>query len=203
MIDDTYLTIAERSEGLYKEKGSKFIALAFPVQTEDEIRQHLEEVRKQFHDARHHCYAYALGKDGEIFRANDDGEPNHSAGDPILGQIRSKSLTNVLIIVIRYFGGTKLGIGGLIGAYKTAASEALAHSSIVRGTVKRQVEVKFEYLSMNDVMRLIKENDAEIKEQQFDNACCILVEVRMGLVAAFLEKLSALDNVSVTPSRLS
>lgn len=195
-MDDTYLTIAGKSEGLYKEKGSKFIALAFPVRNEDEVKQHLEAVKKQYYDARHHCYAYALGVNGEVYRANDDGEPNHSAGDPILGQIRSKNLTQVLIIVVRYFGGTKLGVGGLITAYKTAASEALENCSIVTAIVKREVEIIFEYLSMNDVMRLIKEHEAEIMDQEFDNSCRILVQVRLALLEAFTEKLSALENVS-------
>jgi len=198
MTGDTYLTIAEKSEGLYKEKGSKFIALAFPVRNEDEVKRYLDEVKKQYYDARHHCYAYALGIDGEVYRANDDGEPNHSAGDPILGQIRSKNLTHVLIIVVRYFGGTKLGVGGLITAYKTAASEALVHSSIVTAIVKREVEIKFEYLSMNDVMRMIKETDAEIKAQEFDNSCRIVVEVRLAIVEEFVEKLLALENVYVS-----
>ena len=203
MTEDTYLTIAERSDGLYKEKGSKFIALAFPVRNEDEVKQHLETVKKQYHDARHHCYAYVLGIDGEVYRANDDGEPNHSAGDPILGQIRSKNLTQVLIIVVRYFGGTKLGVGGLITAYKTAASDALEHSSIVTAIVKREVEIGFEYLSMNDVMRLIKETDAEIKEQEFGNSCRILVLVRLALLESFTERLSALENVSVSSPEIS
>lgn len=199
-MNDTYLTIAGKSEGLYKEKGSKFIALAFPVRSEDEVKHYLEDVRKQYHDARHHCYAYILGKDGETFRANDDGEPNHSAGDPILGQIRSKSLTDVLIIVVRYFGGTKLGVGGLISAYKIAASEALLHNKIVTAIVRKKVEIKFEYLSMNDVMRLIKEHEAEIMDQEFDNSCRILVQVRLALLEAFTEKLSAVENVSVLSS---
>lgn len=198
MIDDTYLTIAGKSEGLYKEKGSKFIAFAVPVQSEEEVKQYLEELKKQYHDARHHCYAYTLGKEGEVYRANDDGEPNHSAGDPILGQIRSNNLTNILIVVIRYFGGTKLGVGGLVNAYKTAASDALQHSSVVKATVKQKVQIQFEYLSMNDVMRLIKEQEAAIQEQEFDNSCRILVEIRLGLLDGFIEKLSALENVSAT-----
>ena len=196
MIDDTYLTIKENAEGLYKEKGSKFISLAFPVHNEEEVKQHLEDVKKQYYDARHHCYAYMLGKDGEVYRANDDGEPNHSAGDPILGQIRSNNLTFVLIIVVRYFGGTKLGVGGLINAYKTAASEALSNCTVISRKVKIMVDIKFDYLSMNDVMSLIKEYEAEIKEQKFDNTCNIKVEIRLSSSQSFIDRLSALENVS-------
>lgn len=195
MIDDTYLTIKAKAEGLYKEKGSKFISLAFPVQNEEEVKQHLEDVKKQFYDARHHCYAYMLGKDGEVYRANDDGEPNHSAGDPILGQIRSNNLTFVLIIVVRYFGGTKLGVGGLITAYKTAASEALLNGKVVSRKIKSMIDIKFGYLVMNDVMSLVKEYDAEIKEQNFDNTCHMKVEVRLSFSESFMAKLSALENV--------
>src|SRR5690606_7725476 len=124
-MDDGYRTIAQPAEGLYKEKGSKFIALAYPVYTEEEIKDRLAELRKKYYDARHHCYAYMLGADKSRYRANDDGEPNHSAGDPILGQIRSADLSNVLVVVVRYFGGTKLGVSGLITAYKTATADAL------------------------------------------------------------------------------
>jgi uncharacterized YigZ family protein len=194
MTEDSYLTLKEKSEGLYKEKGSKFIALAFPVQNEEEVKQHLEDAKKDYYDARHHCYAYMLGKDGEVYRTNDDGEPNHSAGDPILGQIKSNNLTFVLIIVVRYFGGTKLGVGGLINAYKTAALEAINNNTIVSETVKVLIEINFDYLTMNDIMRLIKEYDATIKEQNFDNNCRMVVEVRLGSLETFMEKLSVLQN---------
>ena len=197
MIDDSYFTIKEQSTGLYKEKGSKFIALAFPLDNEDEIKTHLENVKREYHDARHHCYAYLLGKDGEDYRANDDGEPNHSAGDPILGQMRSVNLTNVLIIVVRYFGGTKLGVGGLINAYKTAAADAIANSTIVEGHVTRQIEVKFEYLSMNEVMKLIKDYNCKVVEQHFDNACKILINIRLAYSEELEQKLSGLKNVEV------
>ena len=136
-MQDSFLTIGQPAEGLYKEKGSKFIGLAFPVKTEDEVKERLEETRKTYYDARHHCYAYILGHEGTQFRANDDGEPNHSAGDPILGQIRSKELTNTLVIVVRYFGGTKLGVSGLINAYKTAAALALDNTSIEENSLPK------------------------------------------------------------------
>src|SRR5690606_39655528 len=138
MKDDTYLTIADHAEGLYYEKGSKFIALAYPVSDEEEIKSLLENIRKKYYDARHHCYAYRLGREGLVFRANDAGEPNHSAGDPILGQLRSYNITDVLIVVVRYFGGTKLGVGGLINAYKTAAADAIENSTIITKITDRK-----------------------------------------------------------------
>lgn len=196
MIKDTYLTIAHPSEGLYKEKGSKFISLAFPVHDEEEVKNHLEDIKKKFYDARHHCFAYRLGKDGEIFRANDAGEPNHSAGDPILGQIRSANLTNILIVVVRYFGGTKLGVGGLINAYKTAAAEALADSKIITETAVRSISVEFDYLMMNDVMKLIKEYEAAIKGQEFGNTCKIRLTIRLRQAEELMAKLTALENAT-------
>jgi uncharacterized YigZ family protein len=192
---DTYLTISSDSEGLYKEKGSKFLSFAFPVSNEDEIKEKLEFLRKKFHDARHHCYAYVLGKDKEVFRANDDGEPNHSAGDPILGQIRSNQLTNILIVVVRYFGGVKLGVGGLISAYKAAAAEAISNNVILEAIVKHQIKIQFDYLSMNDVMKIIKDYDLEIISQQFDNDCKISLLVREGLMDEVISKFEKLEGV--------
>lgn len=192
---DTYLTISDDSEGLYKEKGSKFLSFAFPASNEDEVKEKLEILRKKFHDARHHCYAYVLGKDKEIFRANDDGEPNHSAGDPILGQIRSNQLTNVLIVVVRYFGGVKLGVGGLISAYRTAAAEAISNNIIVEAIVKHKVKLQFDYLSMNDVMKIIKDYDLEIINQQFDNDCKISLLVREGLMDEVISKFEKLEGL--------
>lgn len=197
-IKDTYLTISIDSEGLYKEKGSKFLSFAFPVSTEDEIKEKLEFLRKKFYDARHHCYAYILGKDGGIFRANDDGEPNHSAGDPILGQIRSKHLTNVLIVVVRYFGGVKLGVGGLISAYRTAAAEAISHNVIIEAIEKHKCQLQFDYLSMNDVMKIIKDYDLEILNQQFDIDCKISLLAREGLINTLISKFENLDGVEFT-----
>ncbi|HYW95669.1 MAG TPA: YigZ family protein, partial [Bacteroidales bacterium] len=144
MKADNYLTIKQRGEGLYKEKGSKFIGFALPVESEDHIKGELESIRKNFHDARHHCYAWRLGPDMELYRANDDGEPGNSAGKPILGQIESRKLTNVLVVVVRYFGGTLLGVGGLINAYRTAASEALDRSVIVKKYVYQGYAIRFE-----------------------------------------------------------
>lgn len=196
-MEDTYLTLAHNSEGLYKEKGSKFLAFAFPVANEEEIKSHLEALRKQYYDARHHCYAYILGKDQESYRANDDGEPNHSAGDPILGQIRSNNLTNTLIVVIRYFGGTKLGVGGLISAYKIAAAEAITNNEIIEEIVKNKVKLQFDYLAMNDVMRLVKDMDLGIQNQQFDNTCLIELLVRESMMEEFMNKIEDLDQVKI------
>lgn len=195
---DTYLTLKNDSEGLYKEKGSKLLSFAFPVSHEDEVKEKLELLRKKYYDARHHCYAYVLGKDKEIFRANDDGEPNHSAGDPILGQIRSNNITNVLIVVIRYFGGVKLGVGGLISAYRTAAAEAISNNIIVEAIVKKRIKIQFDYLSMNDVMKVIKDYDLEIISQHFDNDCKISLLVREGVLNEINSKFENLEGVEIT-----
>ncbi|WP_373523254.1 YigZ family protein [Aquiflexum sp.] len=195
---DTYLTLSDNSEGLYKEKGSKFLSFAFPVSNEDEIKEKLDFLRKEYYDARHHCYAYILGKDKVIFRANDDGEPNHSAGDPILGQIRSNELTNVLIVVVRYFGGVKLGVGGLISAYKIAAAEAISNNNIVEAIVKKKVLLQFDYLSMNDIMKVIKDFDLEIISQHFDNNCKMSLLVREGVLNEINSKFEIMEGVEMT-----
>ena len=161
-MKDTFHTIRESAEGIYKEKGSKFMAFAFPVRSEEEIKERMEILKKEYHDARHHCYAWRLGAEMEQFRSNDDGEPSGSAGPPILGQIRSKNLTNILVVVVRYFGGTLLGVGGLIQAYKSAAADALEHADIVLEKVYSRWEVQFGYPRMNDIMRLVKEYDLVI-----------------------------------------
>jgi uncharacterized YigZ family protein len=163
----SYFTIQQPSEGIYKEKGSKFLAFAYPVHSEEDIKQRIEHLKKKYFDARHHCFAWMLGPEKKQFRAFDDGEPNHSAGDPILGQIRSKGVSDVLIVVVRYFGGVKLGVGGLIGAYKAAAEDALNNAVIVEKELSEEVELDFDYLTTSDVMRLIKELDIKIVEQYF------------------------------------
>lgn len=196
-MEDAYRTIAQPAEGLYKEKGSKFIALAYPVYSEDEVKDTLAELRKQYYDARHHCYAYSLGADKSRYRANDDGEPNHSAGDPILGQIRSADLTNVLVVVIRYFGGTKLGVSGLINAYKTAASEALASATVLEAFETVLLQAHFEYPQMNDVMSLVKDHDLTVKQQDFALECRITLEVRKAMQEEITTKLESLESVSV------
>lgn len=165
---NSYFTIAEKSEGFYKEKGSKFISLAFPVKNEDEVKAIQEDLRKKYYDARHHCFAYILGVDQSNYRANDDGEPNHSAGDPILGQIRAFNLSNVLIVVIRYFGGTKLGVGGLISAYKTASELALKNVKIIEKFISQRVNIETNFEDYNCILRLTKFEGFKIVSQDFN-----------------------------------
>ena len=165
--EDTYKTIIGVAEGIYTEKRSKFIAIAIPVHTVEEIKQHLDIYQKKYYDARHVCYAYMLGHERKDFRANDNGEPSGTAGKPILGQINSNGLTDILIVVVRYFGGIKLGTSGLIVAYKAAAAEAIANATIIEKTVDDEIAVAFEYPFMNDVMRIVKEEEPEILEQSY------------------------------------
>lgn len=168
---DIYKTIEKQSSGVYKEKGSKFLSFAIPVSSIDEIKPILQDYKKEYFDARHVCYAYMLGSDRAEFRANDDGEPSGTAGKPILGQINSNELTDVLIIVVRYFGGILLGTGGLITAYKEAAADAINNSRIIEKIVKTEITIRFDYLIMNDIMSFVKQMNAEIKHQTFDNEC--------------------------------
>jgi uncharacterized YigZ family protein len=170
-IIDTYRTIEAPSKGLFKDRGSRFIALAYPVKSVEEVKPILDSLRKEYHDARHHCYAYMLGAERIVWRANDDGEPSGSAGRPILGQINSAEITDILIVVIRYFGGTLLGVSGLINAYRTAAADALAGSTIVERRVCTILHIKFPYIAMNDVMRILKEEEAGQSGQNFDSGC--------------------------------
>lgn len=192
METDTFLTIKQPFEALFKEKGSKFIALAYPTHNEQEIKEQLHLLRKQYFDATHHCYAYILGKDKQNMRANDDGEPNGTAGLPILGQIKSKNLTNILVVVVRYFGGTKLGASGLVSAYKTAAAEVLAQVEIIEQVLTQEISFSFEYLKMNEIMKFIKDNQLKIISQQFDNQCQITIEVRQKHYELIKEKLKTL-----------
>lgn len=189
--EDTYKTIIGVAEGIYTEKRSKFIAIAIPVHTVEEIKQHLDIYQKKYYDARHVCYAYMLGHERKDFRANDNGEPSGTAGKPILGQINSNGLTDILIVVVRYFGGIKLGTSGLIVAYKAAAAEAIANATIIEKTVDDEIAVAFEYPFMNDVMRIVKEEEPEILEQSYDIDCLMKLRIRrsmMGKLRARLEK---------------
>ncbi|HSH52855.1 MAG TPA: YigZ family protein [Bacteroidales bacterium] len=195
--NDEYLTISKPSEGLFKDRGSKFLAFAFPVSSENEIKAIQEQLRNKYHDARHHCYAYMLGVNKEIFRANDDGEPSSTAGKPILGQIRSFDLTNILIVVIRYFGGTKLGVGGLIHAYKTAAEETLKNAKIVKKTLHDIYELKFDYPQMNKIMRIMKEENIEQIDQTFELTCSITLALRKAEVDKILSKFDRLENLKI------
>jgi uncharacterized YigZ family protein len=177
---DTYLTLAAPAEGAYREKGSRFLAFAAPVRTEGEVKELLERLKKEYYDARHHCYAYVLGPAGTQYRANDAGEPNHSAGDPILGQIRSRGLTDVIVVVVRYFGGTKLGVSGLINAYRTAAAQALDAAPAVQKTVRVGLALHFAYPATNAVMKVVKEYDLEVTRQTFHTDCHLEVWVRQA-----------------------
>jgi uncharacterized YigZ family protein len=178
METDRFLTIKLPSEGIFKDRGSKFIAFAYPVTSEEEIRSVLAELRKKYHDARHHCYAWRLGADLSRYRVNDDGEPSNSAGNPILGQIRSNTLTNILIVVVRYFGGTLLGVPGLINAYKTAAAEAIKNAEISEEFEYLDFILSFQYTDMNSVMNVIKDMNLEQFDQSFGTECNISVRVR-------------------------
>jgi uncharacterized YigZ family protein len=197
LFEDVYHMIKAPSEGLYKEKGSKFIALAFPVKTEEEVKLKLEEVRKEYHDARHHCYAWCLGHDKSAFRYNDDGEPSGTAGRPIFGQIQSKDLTNILIIVIRYFGGIKLGISGLITAYKTATADAISHSKILSLTVNDVYVISFEYPLMNEVMRIVKDSGVKVLEQDFQENCRLTISVRKNESSPIYDRFGKLHGADI------
>ena len=195
LFDDIYKTIETTGQGLYKEKGSRFISFAIPVLNETEVKKELELLRNKYHDARHHCYAYVIGFDKNGSRANDDGEPSGTAGRPILGQIVSADLTNTLIVVIRYFGGIKLGVSGLIQAYRTAAKEAIGQTNIISRIVSDIYELEFSYITMNDVMRIIKEESCTILSTQFElqNKITIMVRKRdSNLVYEKFLKLNAL-----------
>jgi uncharacterized YigZ family protein len=194
---DEYLTISKPSEGLFKDRGSKFLAFAYPVSSEEEIKEIQEKLRNDYHDARHHCFAYMLGLEKEVFRANDDGEPSSTAGKPILGQIRSFDLTNILIVVIRYFGGTKLGVGGLINAYKTASEEALNNARIIKKTLHDIYELKFEYPAMNDIMRILKEENIEQVDQKFDLSCSVSISLRKAETEKVLSKFDRIENLKI------
>ena len=194
---DIYKTIGQKSRGVYKEKGSKFLAFAYPVFTEEEIKEHLAELRKEYYDARHHCYAWKLGLDGNRYRANDDGEPSGTAGKPIYGQLLSHELTNILIVVVRYFGGTKLGTSGLIHAYKTAAKDAIENATVVELTVNDTVEVKFDYGVMNEVMRIIKDENPQIITQDFNLNCLMELSIRKSKTEMLVSKLKKLESVRI------
>ena len=192
-----FLTITAATEGFYKEKGSKFLSFAYPVSSDEEVKEKLDTLRKQFFDARHHCFAYTTGIDAERYRANDDGEPGHSAGDPILGQIRSRNLTNTLVVVVRYFGGTKLGVGGLIAAYKIAAADALDKAKVVEVSVTDTIKLYFPYERTSEVMRLVKEFNVNIKEQTFTESCSLTGDVEAGTAEVLKEKISLIEAVKI------
>ena len=193
MAEDSYKTIKAVSEGYYTEKRSRFISYAIPVRTVEEVKERVAAYRKQYYDARHVCWAYMLGPERTDFRGNDDGEPSSTAGKPILGQINSNELTNVLVVVIRYFGGVLLGTSGLIVAYKTAAAEAIADAIVESRLVEEEITYSFTYPMMNDVMRIVKDMQPRIVSQTFDNTCEIRLAIRKSLVDTLKAKLSKLS----------
>jgi uncharacterized YigZ family protein len=194
---DTYRTVQNRSEGIFRDRGSKFLAFAYPVYSVEEIKQVLTRLRKEYHDARHHCYAYRLGASKEVFRVHDDGEPSGSAGYPILGQIRSKDLSNILIVVVRYFGGILLGVGGLIHAYRSAAASAIDNAVIVSAAEEDLIELAFPYPAINEVMRFLHEEGMKIQEQDFSESCRIRAQVRKSSTSHVLDYFSHRDDIAV------
>ena len=191
-MTDTYKTIAQKSEGTYTEKRSKFLAFAHPVETLDQIKELIEGYKKKYYDARHVCYAYMLGADRTTFRANDDGEPSSTAGKPILGQINSKELTNILVVVIRYFGGVKLGTSGLIIAYKEATIAALSNANVIEKQVEELISYTFPYVMMNSVMKVVKELNPKIVSQTYDQTCQITLSIRRSMAPILQERLNKL-----------
>ena len=195
---DTYKTIGIPAEGLYKEKGSKFIAYAFPVSNEQQIKEITIRLKKEHHSARHHCFAWRIGPDHLLFRVNDDGEPSGTAGRPIFGQIQQHDLTDILVVVVRYFGSILLGTSGLTNAYKAAASDVLTKAVLLEKIVETTIEVNFDYLAMNDFMTLLKEFQLEMKESHFDLDCKAKISVRKQLTDIVLENLGKIDNLSAS-----
>lgn len=189
----SFYTINTPAHAEYKEKGSRFLAFAMPVSSEDEVKACLADLKKKYFDARHHCYAYRLGADKTKFRAYDDGEPNHSAGDPILGQLKSKDLTNVLVVVVRYFGGTKLGVGGLITAYKTSAEAALDQAEVIEQFVTQRLLLSYAYETTPQVMKLVKDFELKIMDQQFNDSCRMEADVLVSVLDQLQERLRLMN----------
>jgi uncharacterized YigZ family protein len=196
-MSDTYKTITAKSEGIYKQKGSKFLSFALPVSNINEINKIVKDYRRQFYDARHVCYAYKLGEDNKNFRSNDDGEPSGTAGRPILGQISSHQLTNILIIVVRYFGGILLGTSGLIVAYKEAAADALNQAEIIEKTIDINISVLFDYVRTNEVMKIIKDTDSQIISQNLDNLCSMELSIRKQNVPLLISKMKKITGIVI------
>lgn len=192
--NDAYKSISGAAEGLFKDNGSRFIAFAFPVESEEDVKTIVSDLRKEYHDARHHCYAYRIGLNGETWRASDDGEPAGSAGRPILGQIDSAGLSDILVVVVRYFGGIKLGIPGLIRAYKTSTADALANSTTVEKIAGRWFLIGFDYSKMPEVMKVVKDLDLPQRAQDFGTECRMEVRVRLSLEKTFLERIEKIVN---------
>ena len=192
-IQDSYKSIAAEARGLFKDNGSRFIAHAYPVETEDEVKEIVAALKKEYYDARHHVYAYRLGYKGDKFRANDDGEPSGSSGRPVLGEIDSNGLSDILVVVVRYFGGIKLGIPGLIRAYKTSTADAIANAEIIEKVASKMYRIHFGYMNMNQVMKVCKDMELEQRNQKFDMECSIDTSVRLSLVDTFEERMSDVE----------
>ncbi len=197
LFDDTYKTIEEPSEGIFRDKGSKFIAYAYPFKDESKLKEIIAVLKAEHPKARHHCWAYRLTPDRTVFRVNDDGEPSGTAGRPILNVLLSQDITNVLVVVVRYFGGTLLGVPGLINAYKTATQEAIDNNVIVERTVNDIYAIHFDYLQMNDVMKIVKEYDLKVLSQNFDTSCTIHIEMRKLQVNELVGKLESIAGIEV------
>ncbi|MDX2431616.1 MAG: YigZ family protein [Bacteroides sp.] len=197
-MKDLYKTISSDSKGLYKDRGSRFISLAFPVVSETEIKEKLDFLRKEYHDARHHCFAWRLGPDLERYRVNDDGEPSGSAGRPIFAQIQSRELTNILVVVIRYFGGTLLGVGGLINAYRSSTSDALDQANIIERRVETLIKLNFEYEAMNSVMSIVKDFGLKFDSQNFDLVCSLTLRVWMRQLQEVTESFKKVKGCSIS-----
>jgi uncharacterized YigZ family protein len=196
MNSDIYKTIASTSQGIYKEKGSRFVSIAIPISGQEEIKPIIDRIKKDHHEARHHCYAYMIGYERNIWRVNDDGEPSGTAGRPILGQINSFGLTNIIIVVSRYFGGTLLGVSGLLNAYRSAAESALKNAELTEKTVNEYFEISYPYISMNDVMRILKEENIGQSEQSFDIECRIIINFRVSVKEKVLSRLARIDGLN-------
>ena len=196
MNSDIYKTIATTSQGIFKEKGNRFVSFAVPISSQEEIKPIIDKIRKEHHEARHHCYAYIIGHERIIWWVNDDGEPSGTAGRPILGQINSFGLTNIIIVVSRYFGGTLLGVSGLINAYRSAAESALRNAELTEKTVNEYYKITYPYISMNDVMKILKEENIGQSEQSFDIECNILLNFRVSAKEKVLNRLSRIDGLN-------
>lgn len=195
LFDDTYLTITQPAEAVFRDRGSKFLAFAYPIRTESEIKEIVVQLKSEHPKANHHCWAMRLSPDRSVFRVNDDGEPSGTAGRPILNVLLSKNLTNILVVVVRYFGGTLLGVPGLINAYKSATEMALAEANITEQTVKDIYTIDFEYLQINEVMKIVKDDQLTVLNQHFDNNCSITVAIRKMQVNQTLNKLENIAGV--------
>lgn len=194
-MEDTYRTIESPSEGLFKDKGSKFLAYVYHIESDEEIKPIIQTIKKEHFGARHHCYAYRLGANGDKYRANDDGEPSGTAGKPIHGQLLSFNVTNVLVVVVRYFGGTLLGVSGLINAYKNATADALQNANIVERLVEQKLSITFGYQDQNKVMRIVKEEQLTIEKADYNVHCKLIIPVRISKIDTITAKFSKLDFV--------